>query len=127
MTEQEFLALDETDQAYYLNLLEEEVTYRKSRRILLYEPHPKQYQFHTSHCPTRAIFGGNRSGKTHAGGMEFLFHLTGLYPDWYPEEFKLPQGQKIKGRIICKDFQKAAGEVIVPFLENWLDPNRSRV
>ncbi len=80
---------------------------------------PKQHSFHTSPCITRAIFGGNRSGKTTCGGLEFLFHITGLYPDWYPKESRM-RGP-IRGRIIAKDFQKGVGEVIIPFLEEWLD------
>lgn len=32
----------------------------------------------------RALFGGNRSGKTVAGTYEDTLHLTGLYPDWWP-------------------------------------------
>jgi phage terminase large subunit-like protein len=51
--------------------------------------------------------------------MEFLFHTTGLYPKWYPEDKKLPG--PVIGRIVAKDFQKGVGEVIIPFLENWLD------
>lgn len=31
----------------------------------------------------RALLGGNRSGKTVAGGFETVVHLTGLYPDWW--------------------------------------------
>lgn len=51
--------------------------------------------------------------------VEFLFHVTGVYPKWYPEDqrYKGP----IKARIGCVDFQKAAGEVIIPALEEWLD------
>lgn len=51
--------------------------------------------------------------------MEFLFHMTGIYPDWYPEELRY-NGALI-GRIVVKDFQKALGEVIIPFFEEWLD------
>lgn len=29
------------------------------------------------------LAGGNRSGKTVAGGFEDTLHLTGLYPDWW--------------------------------------------
>jgi len=97
------------------------VEYRKSRKLLYYEPYDKQLEFHTAPHITRAIFGGNRSGKTTCGGMEFLFHITGMYPKWYPEENRFHGG--IKGRIIAKDFQKGVGEVIVPFLEEWLDMN----
>jgi phage terminase large subunit-like protein len=31
----------------------------------------------------RALFGGNRTGKTHCGTFEDTLHLTGLYPDWW--------------------------------------------
>jgi len=31
----------------------------------------------------RGMFGGNRSGKTIAGGCEMTYHLTGEYPDWW--------------------------------------------
>ena len=79
----------------------------------------KQLKLHKSTASTRAIFGGNRSGKTTWGGLEFLFHITGIYPDWYPDENKMKQ--PIKGRIVAKDFMKGVGEVIVPFMEEWLD------
>jgi phage terminase large subunit-like protein len=51
--------------------------------------------------------------------MEFLFHMTGQYPEWYPQERRVHRA--IKGRIIAKDFQKGVGEVVIPFLEEWLD------
>ena len=51
--------------------------------------------------------------------MEFLFHVTGLYPKWYPQDMRI-EGP-VKGRIAGKDFQKGVGEVIIPFLEHWLD------
>lgn len=31
----------------------------------------------------RAVFGGNRTGKTHGGVYEDVLDLTGLYPDWW--------------------------------------------
>lgn len=31
----------------------------------------------------RALFGGNRTGKTHCGAFEDTLHLTGLYPEWW--------------------------------------------
>jgi phage terminase large subunit-like protein len=31
----------------------------------------------------RLLAGGNRSGKSLAGGYEMTHHLTGLYPDWW--------------------------------------------
>jgi phage terminase large subunit-like protein len=32
----------------------------------------------------RALFGGNRTGKTVTGTYEDALHLTGQYPDWWP-------------------------------------------
>jgi phage terminase large subunit-like protein len=75
--------------------------------------------FHKSPAQTRAIFGGNRSGKTTAGGCEFLMHVTGIYPKWYPLDKRFKGA--IKGRIGAVDFTKGVGEVIIPFLEEWLD------
>jgi hypothetical protein len=119
LNEEDFQALPREDQEKYLNLLTEEVKYRKSRKLLSYVPYPKQKNFHTSDCPTRAIFGGNRTGKTTCGGIDFLFHITGMYPEWYPKHLRMTGS--VIGRIIAKDFQKGVGEVIIPFLEEWLD------
>lgn len=121
LTEELFLALGKEERASYLTLLQEEIQYRKSKKILYYTPYEKQLQFHQSPAVTRAILGGNRSGKTCAGGMEFLFHVTGLYPKWYKEDNKLDT--PVIGRIVAKDFQKGVGMVIIPFLEEWLDPS----
>jgi phage terminase large subunit-like protein len=39
----------------------------------------------------RAMFGGNRTGKTVTGTFEDTLHLTGLYPDWWEGyRFKRP-------------------------------------
>ncbi len=102
-----------------MNLLNHEVEWRASQKLLDYEPLPKQDPFHKSGASCRALFGGNRSGKTTAGGIEFLFHITGQYPDWYPKTQRYLGA--IKGRIIVKDFTKAVGEVINPFFREWLD------
>lgn len=102
-----------------MKLLNQELLLRKSRRLLFYEPYDKQLQFHTSKAPIRALFGGNRSGKTTAGVVELLFHVTGAYPDWYPKEHRF--SGSVKARIVCTDFQKGAAEVIIPALEEWLD------
>lgn len=75
--------------------------------------------FHKSEAPIRAVFGGNRSGKTTCGVVEFLWHMTGIYPEWYPQNKRYPAN--IKGRIAATDFQKGVGEVIIPTIEEWLD------
>ena len=119
LTETEFQGLDRENQGIALDLLQKEALLRKSQKLLFYEPNPKLGPFHQSLATTRAIFGGNRSGKTTCGGIEFLFHVTGIYPEWYPKEARY--SGPVKGRIIAKDFGKGVGEVIIPFLEEWLD------
>ena len=102
-----------------MSLLNEEIKYRKSRKLLTYVPYTEQKQFHCSPATTRAIFGGNRTGKTTCGGVDFLFHVTGIYPDWYPKDLRT--NGAVIGRIVAKDFGKGVGEVIIPFLDEWLD------
>jgi hypothetical protein len=119
LSEIEFAALPRTEQERYLDLKNQEVLLRKSQKLLFYEPNPKLKKFHYAKTSIRAVFGGNRSGKTTCGGVEFLFHITGAYPDWYPKDMRY--SHPVKGRIVAKDYMKGVGEVIVPFMEEWLD------
>ncbi|MGE0736038.1 MAG: terminase family protein [Alphaproteobacteria bacterium] len=50
-----------------------------------YRPYPKQTMFHEAGAAfrERLFMAGNQLGKTLAGGMEWAFHLTGRYPDWW--------------------------------------------
>lgn len=91
--------------------------YFKDNRIFFYAPHTKQAQFHNSLARTRAIFGGNRSGKTYAGSAEFVMHMTRKYPQWYEG---IRYDHPIKGRVVAKDFQKGVGEVVEPAIRMWL-------
>jgi phage terminase large subunit-like protein len=118
-TPEEFDLLSREDQGRILKAANQEILLRKSQKLLFYVPTPKQKAFHTSKVSLRAVFGGNRSGKTTCGGVEFLFHATGIYPDWYPKDMRYTNA--IKARIIARDFAKGVGEVIIPFLEEWLD------
>lgn len=86
----------------------------------LYVPHPKQKAFHCATNTVRAVFGGNRSGKSEMGVNEVRMHTTGRYPDWYPEEMRW--NQPTKGRIIVKDYKKGCGEVVEPKIRQWFDP-----
>lgn len=79
-----------------------------------------QYFFHISLADVRCFFGSNRSGKTTAGAADFLFHQTGIYPEWYPK--KRRYNRPTKGRILASDFKKAVGEVITQALEDWIPP-----
>jgi len=78
-----------------LQLLEtlEEIDRRKSRRSIdsyfstpeVRASYPKQIQFFRlgAQFNERLLAGGNRSGKSLAGGYEMSLHLTGEYPDWW--------------------------------------------
>jgi phage terminase large subunit-like protein len=48
--------------------------------------YPKQMKFFSLEKTDDeiALFGGNRTGKTHCGCFADVLHLTGLYPDWWP-------------------------------------------
>jgi phage terminase large subunit-like protein len=48
--------------------------------------YPKQMKFFSDEkvADEVALFGGNRTGKTHCGCFADALHLTGLYPDWWP-------------------------------------------
>lgn len=50
---------------------------------LVYEPYPKQLEFHNAQERERMLFAGNQSGKTWAAGYETSYHATGLYPKWF--------------------------------------------
>ena len=121
LSEKEFLKLPHVEQEKYLYLLKQATLQEKAYKILKYEPNAKQDLFHKSKAHVRAIFGGNRSGKTTAGVIEFLMHMTGIYPEWYPVENRYPDGKLLKGRIVATDFMKGVGEVIIPALEEWFD------
>jgi len=65
----------------------------RKRSISLYEPHPKQRDFHDAGLQfrERVLMAGNQVGKTHAAGAETSAHLTGRYPkDWKGHRFTRP-------------------------------------
>jgi phage terminase large subunit-like protein len=86
----------------------------------LYVPHPKQKAFHCAPNTVRAVFGGNRSGKSEMGVNEARFHATGRYPDWYPESKRW--NHPTRGRIVVTDYKKGGGEVVEPKIRQWFDP-----
>jgi phage terminase large subunit-like protein len=66
--------------------LEAEILRRlKTRKLLSYQPYPKQISFHDAGAThrERLFMAGNQLGKTLAGGMEAAMHATGLYPEWW--------------------------------------------
>lgn len=121
LSEAQFLMLPREEKERYLMALRAEQSIRAAKKLTTFKPMPKQLSFMTNTCPCRAIFGGNRSGKTFAGSVEFCMHVTGVYPDWFPKHLRF--SGPIKGRIIVTDYLKGAGEVVIPYLEEWIDPN----
>lgn len=86
----------------------------------VYVPYDKQKQFHVAPNKIRALFGGNRSGKTECGTNEARFHATGIYPEWYPVDKRWTGATR--GRVVVQDFKKALGEVVWPKIQQWFDP-----
>lgn len=69
-----------------LNLLEGKKQRREGgRRLSIYQPYPKQGEFHAAGATIRErlFLAGNRCGKTEAGAMEVGMHLSGRYPSWW--------------------------------------------
>ncbi len=62
-------------------------------KLLLYEPYPKQREFHDAGANhrERLLMASNQSGKTLAGAAEAAIHLTGRYPEhWKGRRFDHP-------------------------------------
>ncbi len=108
------LSEEELDQA----LADLEEAERLSKTIYL--PYDKQKEFHCATNTIRAVFGGNRSGKSEMGVNEVRFHTTGRYPEFYPENRRW--NHPTKGRIVVKDYRKGCGEVIAPKIKQWFEP-----
>jgi phage terminase large subunit-like protein len=67
----------------YLSLVAEKERRDSLRKWELYTPYPKQAEWLNWNVPIKALFGGNRIGKTYTAAYEMVCHLTGLYPVWW--------------------------------------------
>ena len=67
----------------FLALVAEKARRDKFKKYELYSPYPKQAEWLGWAVPIKAIFGGNRIGKTYTAAYEMVCHLTGLYPIWW--------------------------------------------
>ncbi|MFH1290777.1 MAG: terminase family protein [Nanoarchaeota archaeon] len=90
----------------------------QTKSPLDYIPHPKQKEFHLSEKKIRFVSGGNRSGKTECGAVELAYHVTGIYPEWYPKSKRMDRG--VRTRVIVTDFAKGCREVLEPKLWSWI-------
>ena len=69
----------------YLETLQALKRKKDRSRLTEYRPYGKQREFHKNGAlfNERLFMAGNQLGKTLAGGAEFAYHLTGIYPDWW--------------------------------------------
>jgi phage terminase large subunit-like protein len=66
-------------------LLAEKARRRSRNKLALYQPYPKQLEFHARGQATRErlLMASNQSGKSFSGAAECAIHLTGRYPNWW--------------------------------------------
>lgn len=98
----------------------------RNNKASLYCPHAMQDAFHRSSARIRLFQGGNRSGKSTAGALEFVSFLLGYRPwlDRSDPNYHTPIKPPVIGRIICEDFKATASNVIIPKLREWLPPDQ---
>ena len=80
-----------------------------------YVPMPQQAEFHNTSVQGRIYSGGNRGGKTVAGGAEMCMLLTGRHPT-LSERFPPP----FKGRVVAVDFDHGVDLVTMPEIRRWM-------
>lgn len=68
-----------------LVLLKEQKKRRDRNKLHLYQPYPKQMEFHAKGATfrERLFRAGNQLGKTWSSAYEIAYHMTGRYPDWW--------------------------------------------
>jgi len=96
-----------------LRLLEEKKRRMRDNGIRYYIPQVQQMPFHLSTKRIRAIFGGNRSGKTVAGATEAVWYSTGTHPY---KDMPVPNF----GRIVGTDFVNGIERVILPEIKKFM-------
>lgn len=82
-----------------------------------YQPHGKQIAFHSSSARIRALFGGNRSGKTVGGATEVVFRTTGTSP------FARVKPPPVHWRVVAVDFKDGVEKIVKPEIARWMPPS----
>lgn len=80
-----------------------------------YHPQAHQIPFHKSTKMGRLFLGGNRAGKTVAGGAEMVMFLTGIHP-YKSLKFKPP----VRCRAIGVDFENGVKKIMQPEIARWM-------
>lgn len=82
-----------------------------------YKAQPYQEEFHKCDTKIRMLLGGNRSGKTVAGGAEAVMWLSGT--SVHSQIFPTP----IRGRCVGTDFENGINRIILPEIARWIPPS----
>lgn len=82
-----------------------------------YRPHKKQIEFHSSTAKRRALFGGNRSGKTVGGGAEGVMRAIGESP------YQRVKPAPTHGRVVAVDFKDGVEKIVKPEIARWMPPS----
>ncbi|EHX9244008.1 terminase family protein [Escherichia coli] len=79
------LSLSTDELTEFLNDSNDTLDYIYYNRAEFYQPYGYQKEFFEQgkHKLHRYLSAGNRVGKTYCGSMEFSYHITGRYPDWW--------------------------------------------
>lgn len=58
---------------------------RRTNKLALFRPYPKQLEFYAAGAlhRERLLMAANQVGKSECGSIEVAAHLTGRYPDWW--------------------------------------------
>ena len=79
-----------------------------------YQPHKKQFLFHTSPKKGRLYIGGNRAGKTIANVNECLKWITKTH------EYRKMPDEPVRGRLVCVEVHNGLDKIILPLFKQWL-------
>ena len=62
------------------------IEFKQFNKLFFFSPYAKQIEFFAQGRDKyeRLLMAGNQLGKTEAGAVEAAYHLTGLYPEWWP-------------------------------------------
>lgn len=83
-----------------------------------YRPLEYQEKFHKSKVKGKLFLGGNRAGKTVAGGAETVMRLTGNHP--YRDNLPKPP---VHGRSVSVDIEEGIKKISLPMVARWLPPS----
>lgn len=87
--------------------------------INAYKPMDGQKKFHESRARGKVYLGGNRAGKTVAGGTETVQRMLGCHPN----QKYLPK-PPIKARGIASSIEEGLKKIMIPEIQRWVPPSQ---